>query len=121
MRTEVEDTSDKNVPSITSREKHLNRNSDVLSVYAPTSSYAVPICISAGRQAGAQCERQGERRRIIYCPVTGTRDIGRPLFTVSVRTTHVVISPSEHAFRRRSLVYNLASAGDRTVGHKSRS
>lgn len=61
---------DKDVPSITSREKHLNRNSG-RSGARTYEQYAVPICISA---AGAQRERQGERRRrIIYRTVTGSR------------------------------------------------
>lgn len=67
--------SDKDVSSITSRDKYLNRNTcthlHVLFQYALTRT----VC-------------QGKRGRIIYCAVT-TYDIERPLFTVSVRTMYI--------------------------------
>lgn len=68
-------TSYKDISSITSWKKYLNRNTcthlHVLFQYTSTRT----VC-------------QGKRGRIIYCAVT-TYDIERPLFTVSVRMIHI--------------------------------
>jgi len=73
------------MPSITSREKHLNHN---LGRYGARTyeQCAVPICISA---TGAQRERQGERRRrIIYCAVTDSRYRASTIYRHGACDTH---------------------------------
>jgi len=69
--------------SNTSREKHLNLGRIGARTY---EQCAVPICISA---AGAQRERQGERRRrIIYCAVTGSRYRASTIYRLGACDTH---------------------------------
>lgn len=93
--------------SIASREKHLNRNS---LVHAPTSNAVFQYALACRARASTTC--QGERRRIIYCAVT-TCDIGRPLFTVSLRTIRRRLVSVKHVFRWVGSVLNIDNA-DRT-------